>query len=100
MSRRKQAEEEYHLIKNLSQSIANKHKTKRNDTIYEDFWNYVAKALSELDKVASNLAQNKINNIIFRKNFRTAPYFIMHAHLINYTFYPLSLNTIDNSLGN
>lgn len=57
---------EYHLIKNLSQSIANKHKTKRNDTIYEAFGNYVAKALSELDKVASNLAQNKINNIIFQ----------------------------------
>ena len=35
-----------------------------------------------------------------RKNFRTAPYFIMHAHLINYAFYSLSLNTIDNSLGN
>ena len=34
------------------------------------------------------------------KNFRTAPYFIMHAHLINYAFYSLSLNTIDNSLGN
>ena len=66
MSRRKQAEEEYHLIKNLSQSVANKHKTKRNDTIYEAFGNYVAKALSELDKVASNLAQNKINNIIFQ----------------------------------
>lgn len=66
MFRRKQAEEEYHLIKNLSQSIANKHKTKRNDTIYEAFGNYVAKALSEVDKVASNLAQNKINNIIFQ----------------------------------
>ena len=36
----------------------------------------------------------------FGKNFPTAPYFIMHAHLINYAFYPLSLNTIDNSLGN
>ena len=34
------------------------------------------------------------------KNFRTAPYFIMHAHLIYYSFYLLSLNTIDNSLGN
>ena len=34
------------------------------------------------------------------KNFRTAPYFIMHARLINYAFYSLSLNTIDNSLGN
>ena len=32
------------------------------------------------------------------KNFRTAPYFIMHARLINYAFYSLSLNTIDNSL--
>ena len=38
--------------------------------------------------------------LYFRKNFRTAPYFIMHAHLINYAFYSLSLNTIDNSLGN
>ena len=34
------------------------------------------------------------------KNFRTATYFIMHARLINYAFYSLSLNTIDNSLGN
>lgn len=38
-SRRKQAEEEYQLIKNLSQSIANKNKRKRantkNDTIFE-----------------------------------------------------------------
>ena len=34
------------------------------------------------------------------KNIRTAPYFIMHARLINYALYSLSLNTIDNSLGN
>ena len=34
------------------------------------------------------------------KNFRTAPSFIMHAVLINYAFDSLSLNTIDNSLGN
>ena len=34
------------------------------------------------------------------KNFRTVPYFIMHAVLINYAFDSLSLNTIDNSLGN
>ena len=65
-SKRKQAEEEYHLIKNLSQSIANKHKRKQNNTISEAFGNYVAQALSELDKVASHLAQNKINNIIFQ----------------------------------
>ena len=35
-----------------------------------------------------------------RENFRTAPYFIMHAVLINYAFDSLSLNIIDNSLGN
>ena len=34
------------------------------------------------------------------KNFCTAPYFIMHAYLINYALYSLSLNTINNSLGN
>ena len=55
-SKRKQAEEEYHLIKNLSQSIANKHKRKWNNTLFEAFGNYVAQALSELDKVASHLA--------------------------------------------
>lgn len=48
----------------MSQSIANKQKRKRpekkNDTIYNAFGNYVAKALS------SHLAQNKINNIIFQ----------------------------------
>jgi hypothetical protein len=38
----------------LSQSIANKHKRKRNNTIFEAFGNYVAQALSELDKVASH----------------------------------------------
>ena len=54
----------------MSQSIANKHKRKQpqkqNDTIYEAFGNYVAKALGELDALTSNLAQNKINNIIFQ----------------------------------
>lgn len=51
MFRRKQAEEEYHLIKNLSQSIANKHKTKRNDTIYEAFGNYVANNIQFMGKI-------------------------------------------------
>ena len=37
---------------------------------------------------------------LLEKNIRTAPYFIMHARLINYALYSLSLNTIDNSLGN
>ena len=70
LSKRKQADEEYQLIKELSQSIANKNKRKRaerkNDTIFEAFGNYVAKALSELDSQTSNLAQNKISNIIFQ----------------------------------
>jgi hypothetical protein len=38
-------------------------KENRINTIFEAFGNYVAQALSELDKVASHLAQNKINNI-------------------------------------
>ena len=36
------------------------------------------------------------DNSSLGKNFRTAPYFNMHAHFINYAFYSLSLNTIDN----
>lgn len=50
----------------MSQSIANKHKRKQSGTVFDAFGNYVAKALSELDKTASFLAQNKINNIIFQ----------------------------------
>ncbi len=69
-SRRKQAEERYQLIKNLSQSIANRHKIKKvekkNDTVYEAFGNYVAQALSELDSQVSHMAQNEISNIIFQ----------------------------------
>ena len=69
-TRKKQAEEEYNLIKNLSQSVANKNKRKnppkQNDTMFEAFGNYIAKALSELDGLTSSLAQNKINNILFQ----------------------------------
>ena len=60
-------------------------------------WNF------ETDKFRSGHRVFKANWVlesIVGKNFRTVPYFIMHAHLINYAFYPLSLNTIDNSLGN
>ena len=39
---------------------------KKNDTIFDAFSNYVTKALSELDTLASHLAQNKITNIIFQ----------------------------------
>ena len=38
---------------------------------------------------------------LFKKNCGKFPHsLIMHAHLINYAFYSLSLNKIDNSLGN
>ena len=37
---------------------------------------------------------------IRREKFPYSPILIMHARLINYAFYSLSLNTIDNSLGN
>ena len=51
----------------MSQSIGNKLKRKwlekQNDTIFEAFGNYVAKALAELDSFTSSLAQNMINNI-------------------------------------
>ena len=69
-SRRRQAEEEYTLIKSLTQSMENRHKRKKTEkkteTTFDAFGNYVAKALSELDSQTSHLAQNKINNIIFQ----------------------------------
>ena len=34
------------------------------------------------------------------ETFPLGPILHLHAHLINYAFYPLSLNTIDSSLGN
>ena len=61
------------------------------------------------DEISSDLRHHKLKRPLknlkkvrksSRKNFRIAPYFIMHAHLINYAFYSLSLNKIDNSLGN
>ena len=67
---RKQADEEYTLIKRLSQSMENRHKRrmveKNNGTVLEAFGNYVAKALSEFDKQTSHIAQNKISNIFLR----------------------------------
>lgn len=70
-SKRKQAEEEIHLLQNLSQSIENKNKRRRegkkkNNTIFEAFGNYVAQVLSELDSRTGHLAQHKISNIIFQ----------------------------------
>lgn len=58
------------MIKNLSTSIAEKHKKrkteeKRETSMLETFGSYVTKALSELDPRTCHLAQNKINNIIF-----------------------------------
>ena len=46
------------------------------------------------------ISERKTLQKLRRKNFRTAPYFIMHAVLINNAFDSLSLNTIDNSLSN
>ena len=67
--RRKQADEEYTLIKRLSHSMENRHKRrmveKNNGTVFDAFGNYVAKALSEFDNQTSHIAQNKISNIIF-----------------------------------
>ena len=57
--------------------------------------------LAEISIKLIFLPNRKISSVpLLGKNFRTAPYFIMHARLINYAFYSLSLNTIDNSLGN
>lgn len=69
-SRKRQADEEFTLIKSLSQSMAEKHKRKKIATqgniMLQSFANYIANALSELDSKTCHLAQNKINNIIFQ----------------------------------
>ena len=67
--RKRQADEEFILIKNLSQSISNRGKTsniEKDATALSAFGTYVSKALGELDRQTCCLAQNKINNIIFK----------------------------------
>ncbi|XP_046863243.1 uncharacterized protein LOC124456987 [Xenia sp. Carnegie-2017] len=68
-SRKRQAEEEFNLIKRLSSSIAKKRKRRKENNggnMLDGFGVYVAKALSELDPRTCHLAQNKINGIIFQ----------------------------------
>ena len=70
-SRKKQAEEEYQLIKNLSESIAERHKRQKLDksvakNSLEAFGKYVTQALSEMNSEMCHLAQHKINTILFQ----------------------------------
>lgn len=70
-SRKKQAEEEYKLIKNLSESIAERHKRQKLDksvakSSLEAFGKYVIQALSEMNSETCHLAQHKINTILFQ----------------------------------
>lgn len=69
-SRKRQANEEYNLMKNLSVSIANRHKRRQQEkksvNMLEAFGTYVTKALSEMDTKTCHFVQHKINNLIFQ----------------------------------
>lgn len=70
-NRKRQAEEEYKLIKCLSESIAaRKNKKPKVDTnlstTAETFGHYVAQTLSELDIQVQNVVKHRINNILFQ----------------------------------
>ena len=69
-NRKRQAEEEFKLIKGLSQSIAERRqaqKAKKPVTNpLETFGNYVGQTLSELDNSIRHLAQHRINEILFQ----------------------------------
>ena len=70
-SRKRQADEEYKLIKNLSESIAGRYKKQKSDKFVaknalEAFGTYVTQALSEMNNDVCHLAQHKINNILFQ----------------------------------
>ena len=70
-SRKKQAEEEYKLIKGLAQSIAEKRSKKpkvdsKLSSTAETFGRYVAQTLTELDTHVQNMAKHRINNILFQ----------------------------------
>ena len=54
------------------------------------------------DGISSDLRHHKLKRPLknLKKVRKLAPYFIMHAHGINYAFYSLFLNKIDNSFGN
>ena len=73
--------------------------SERSNTRYLDCLIINAEYVSTVQRPNKDHVSHRLYQIS-RKNFRTAPYFIMHAVLINYAFDSLSLNTIDNSLGN
>ncbi|XP_046863222.1 uncharacterized protein LOC124456965 [Xenia sp. Carnegie-2017] len=70
-SRKKQAEEEYHLIKGLAKSMSEKKNKKlktdnkqKNQT--DTFGRYVSYTLAELEPKVRFVAQHHINNILFQ----------------------------------
>lgn len=70
-SRKKQAEEEYKLIKGLAESIAErKSKKPKVDTklssTAETFGRYIAHTLTELDTHVQHMVKHRINNILFQ----------------------------------
>lgn len=70
-SKKRQADEEYKLIKHLSESMVERHKKRKYDepiskNLLEAFGQYVSQALSELDNKVCHLAQHRISNIIFQ----------------------------------
>lgn len=70
-SKKRQADEEYKLIKQLSESMAERHKKRKYDepisrNSLEAFGQCVSQALSELDNKACHLAQHRLSNIIFQ----------------------------------
>lgn len=69
-TQKRQADHEYSLIKNLSDSISQRNKKPKPDETskkqYDAFGKYVSQALSDLDSATRHLAQHQINNIIFQ----------------------------------
>ena len=70
-NRKRQADEEFKLIKGLTESIAekrNKRRTSENQSAGPDdaFGRYILQTLSELDKDVKHLVQYHINDILFQ----------------------------------
>ena len=70
-NRKRQADEEFKLIKGLTESIAekrNKRQTSENQSAGPDdaFGRYILQTLSELDKDVKHLVQYRINDILFQ----------------------------------
>lgn len=70
-SKKRNADEEYKLIKHLSESMVERHKKRKyHEHISKNslgvFGQYVSQALSEVDNKVCHLAQHRISNIIFQ----------------------------------